>query len=412
MQLKKSNKSKQKFIKNALSIATSTMLASISHTVMAESDWEVDSAVLFYSETDRVSVIEPVVSVRKEISDDEFLGMRVVVDSLTGSSANGAISTSSAQTFTTPSGSSYTAAANETPLDPSFHDTRVALNGSWEKPLSKTIKGIFSVNASSEYDYDSYGVVANISWDFNNRNTTLLTGLSYNIDSVNPVGGAPTGLNAMSASKTTQGSNLDKTVTDILLGVTQVISRDTLMQFNYSYGMDDGYLTDPYKILSVLDSGGNLRGTDPYLYEKRPTTRARNALYWKVAHQFTDDVLHFSYRYYWDDWGLDSNTLDVRYRYELGGGHYIQPHLRYYQQNKVDFYHYNLTDGSIPTYASADYRLSEMTTTTFGIKYGIEMDNGHEFSTRLETMNQSMGGDNKGPDVDALILQLSYSFDF
>jgi len=408
-------KNKHKFIKGALTLATSTMLASVVQTGNAATDpeWEVDSAILYYSEPDRVTVVEPVVSVRKKISDDEYIGLRVVVDSLTGSSANGAIATDSAQTFTTPSGSgNYTSTAGQTPLDPSFHDTRIALNGSWETALNKTIKGIFSVNASSEYDYDSYGVAANISWDFNNRNTTLLTGLAYNSDTVKPVGGAPTGLNAMSASKTTQGSNLSKTVTDIFFGVTQVVNRNTLMQLNFSYGQDDGYLTDPYKILSVLDNNGNLRGTDPYLYEKRPTTRTRNAIFWQTVHQFSEDVVHFSYRYYWDDWGLNSNTIDARYRYELGGGHYLQPHLRYYQQNKADFYHYNLTDANIPEFASADYRLGDMTTTTFGLKYGLEIDDSQEFSARIESMNQAMGGDNKGPDVDAIILQLSYSLKF
>lgn len=409
------NKNKPKYVRSALTLATSTMLASVSPVSHAGSDskWEVDSAILFYSETDRVTVVEPVVKVRKEIGEDEYVGFRVVIDSLTGSSANGAISTNSAQTFTSPSGSSYTAAAGETPLDPSFHDTRIALNGDWETPLSKTVKGIFSVNASSEYDYESYGIGANISWDFNNHNTTLVTGLAYNNDTVNPVNGAPTGLNAMSATKTTQGSNLDKTVTDILFGATQVISRNTIMQFNYSHGEDDGYLTDPYKILSVLDNSGNLiSGSGKYLYEKRPTTRSRDAIYIKAVHQFSEDILHLSYRYYSDDWGIDSNTIDARYRYELGGGHYLQPHVRYYQQNKADFYHYNLVDGSIPQFASADYRLGDMTTTTFGIKYGVELDKDQEFTARLESMTQAMGGTNQGPDVDAIILQLGYSFKF
>ena len=219
----------------------------------------------------------------------------------------------------------------------------------------------------------------------------------------------------MSGTKSTQGSNLSKTVADVLFGVTQVISRNTLMQLNYSFGQDDGYLTDPYKILSVVDNTGTLLdgiGNDPYLYEKRPTTRARNAINWQTVHPFTEDVLHFSYRYYWDDWGISSNTIDTRYRYELGGGHYLQPHVRYYQQDKADFYHYNLVDGNIPQFASADYRLSDMTTTTFGIKYGLEIDDSQEFSARLESMTQSMSGENKGPDVEAIIFQLSYSLKF
>lgn len=410
MQLKK-----KKFVRNALTIATSTMLAgaaSTAHATGPNDDWEIDSALLYYSETDRVTAVEPVISVRKSIGEDEYVTMRLVADSLSGASANGAIALNQAQSITSPSGTSYTTAAGETPLDSTFRDTRGAINGTWEKPLSKTIKGIFSANFSSEFDYESIGIGATFNWDFNNRNTTLITGFAYNNDTVKPVGGAPTGLTPVVANKTTIGSNLSKTVSDILLGVTQVINRSTIMQFNYSYGQDDGYITDPYKILTVLDSNGSLSATTPYLYEKRPTTRSRNALFWKIAHQFTDDVLHFSYRYYWDDWGLNSNTFDTRYRYELGGGHYLQPHIRYYQQNKADFYNYNLVENNTPQYASADYRLGDMTTTTFGVKYGVEFDSESEFSVRLESMTQAMKGENLGPNVDAVILQFSYSLNF
>ena len=58
------------------------MLASVSPVSHAASDskWEVDSAILFYSETDRVTAVEPVVKVRKEIGQDEYVGFRVVID--------------------------------------------------------------------------------------------------------------------------------------------------------------------------------------------------------------------------------------------------------------------------------------------------------------------------------------------
>ncbi|MDX1824803.1 MAG: DUF3570 domain-containing protein, partial [Thiohalomonadales bacterium] len=365
MQLKK-----PKSIRNALAVATCSMLSGVSHHAAAESTpWEIDSALLYYGESDpynsRITVVEPVIRARKEIATDEYLTFRLVLDSLTGASANGAIPQATPQTFTSPSGDgTYTTAANQTPLDPTFHDTRGAINAEWELPLSRLTKGIFSANFSQEYDYTSMGLAATLSRDFNNRNTTLAGGLSYNADTVRPVGDAPEGLTPMPTTTTVQkatiGSDLSKNVADLLLGVTQVINRNTLMQLNFTYGMDDGYLTDPYKILSVVDNSGTLVGPDPYLYEKRPDSRTRQALYWKTVHQFNEDVIYFSYRYYWDDWGIASHTLDLKYRSELGGGHYLEPHLRYYTQSKADFYHYAVLDGSTPDYVSADYRLADL----------------------------------------------------
>ena len=44
-----------------------------------------------------------------------------------------------------------------------------------------------------------------------------------------------------------------RTSTDALVGVTQILSRRSLVELSYSYGKSDGYLTDPYKLLSVVD---------------------------------------------------------------------------------------------------------------------------------------------------------------
>ncbi len=69
-------------------------------------------------------------------------------------------------------------------------------------------------------------------------------------------------------------------------------------------------------------------------------------------------------------------------------------------------------DGAIPEYASADYRLADLSTTTLGLKYGMELDDGAEFSVRAEMMKQQSEGDAPFPDVDAVILQFNYSFLF
>jgi hypothetical protein len=418
MQLKR----KPKKIKSALALATTTMLVSTSGIANAEptdKTWEVESAILYYSEKDRVTAIEPVVTLRKKIDEEEFIGMRLVFDSLTGSSPNGATKQSFPQSFSRVSGNEvYKTPANQTPTDPNFRESRAALSFDWEKPMSKTSKGIYSFNFSKEIDYTSVGLGATFSWDTNQRLRTWTAGVSYSMDTVDPLGGVTKPFSTVpttsAGKKETIGDTEDKTVADILFGLTQIVSRHTLMQFNINYGIDDGYLTDPYKLLSVYDSNGDLVGTPPtdftYLYEKRPDSRTRQAVYWKTVYTPGQDVVNFSYRYYWDNWGISSHTLDGRYRFEIGGGHYIEPHLRYYLQDKADFYHYNLVEGNTPAYASADYRLADMSTTTFGFKYGLEITKSTEFNIRIEQMTQqSENGDAPFDDVEAIIFQIGYS---
>ena len=101
------------------------------------------------------------------------------------------------------------------------------------------------------------------------------------------------------------------------------------------------------------------------------------------------------------------------------GHHYIEPHVRYYTQTAADFYHTSLIDGQTYNYASADYRLADLTTTTLGIKYGIGKDS--EFSIRAEHMVQSaepsqvignQSAQDLVPDVDANMLTLNYILQF
>ena len=445
--------SNAKRIRESLALATCSLLATSPQTSTAEeyqAPWEIDSSILYYSEKDRVSAIKPVLALRKEIRDDEFLRFQLVADSLTGASPNGAVPTDTAQTFTSPSGeSTYTSPANEIPLDDSFSDLRLAIGVNWDKPLTDTLKGIFGFNFSTEGDYTSLGLSSTFSKEINRKQTTLTIGVSANMDKVNPQGGKPTGLDTMATAlfpgPPATGDDEDddgdddgffgeffkgesKNVGELLFGVTQIINRFTLTQVNYSIGKSDGYLNDPYKILSVLenDGSGDLRTTNsPYVYEKRPNSRTYQSVFWKGVHQLAnEDVINISYRYFWDDWDITSHTVDLRYRWEIGGGHYLQPHVRYYQQTAASFYRQTLIDGEELTldYASADYRLGNFTTQTLGLKYGIFFDNGAEINFRVETMQQrgetessdaigKLQNINLYPDMDASIIQAGVSLD-
>ncbi|MEJ2179323.1 MAG: DUF3570 domain-containing protein [Gammaproteobacteria bacterium] len=424
MQLKKDHT-----IRTALATATCTLLGTQAEEAVAfgtDAPWEYDSALLYYSEKDRVTAIEPVVTARKEMADGEYLNFRIVIDSLTGASANGAVPMAFAQTFSTPSGDgTYTTPANETPLDPSFKDTRVALTADWEKPINRNWTGLYGAYASREYDYTSVGGSASFSLDTEDRNRTYTAGVSASYDLIEPVGGVPVSLSPMPVpgNKQTTGANDTKTAVDLLFGVTQVLDRKSLLQVNYTLSSNNGYMTDPYKILSVVDSGGVIVNTNPYLYENRPDNRLSQSLYAKYVHQFNEDVIYLSYRYFWDDWDITAHTIDLRYRYELGGGHYLQPHARYSIQSKANFYNAYLLDTDVATTqtASADYRLGDMTTTTLGLLYGLVFTEKSEFTIRAEVMQQSgdepykFGAlDNQilFPDVDAIIFQAGYSFHF
>ncbi len=428
-----------KSIKTQMGLATCTLLQVTTASAQVEqTEWDVESGILIYSESDgRVSAVEPAIYAGRELSDDERIDLRLVVDVLTGASPNGAHAAPVAQTFTTPSGkSSYTTRAGETPLDDTFRDRRVSFGADWELGLDRFSRITWGTNLSKEFDYLSLGLSATYARDINNRNTTLTTAVAFNNDVIEPEGDIPTEFLPMVAegsSRNREGADDDKTITDFMFGVTQVISRQTIMQLNLGFGQTNGYQNDPFKIVTVIDPATGLPATSsffdtaatgnlPYVYERRPDGRDRTVLFFKTVHHFDEDVINFSYRFYDDDWGINSNTFDLRYRYELGES-YIQPHLRFYSQDAADFYTHNLLLGSDVDpitgvvsldYASTDYRLAKSKTVTIGLKYGIPLANDSEFSIRGEVIRQSVDDGSvpfveQTPDLDAIIIQINYS---
>ena len=413
---------KQKKIAGLLSVATCSLLCT---SVQAEEgEWDVDSAILYYAEdNDRVQAIEPVISGRKDLGDEEAVSFKLVIDSLTGASATGAVPSTQVQTFTTASGNgTYAVAPNETPLDPEFKDTRVAYSMNWEKPIDRNNRRNYGFNVSREYDFTS--ISANALWqhDANQKNTTYSYGANLEFDQIDPVGGVPDPLTSMNDQN--KGSSSDsRNIIDLLFGVTQVIDRSSLFQINLSLSEANGYMTDPYKLVSVVDS---ISGEPiDQLFENRPDSRSRQSLYGKYKKSMSnDDVFTASYRYMTDDWGIDSNTFDFTYRLKFNDGYFLQPRLRFYDQSAADFYTYFLVDGDpVPDEASADYRLGEMETTTVGIKFGREYNRQHSWSVRLEQYVQTgesspseaigqLRNQDLYPDVTATIAQFSYSFVF
>jgi hypothetical protein len=413
---------KRKKIAGLLSVATCSLLCTPAQADKGE--WDVDSAILYYAEDDdRVQAIEPVISATKDLGDEESVSLKLVIDSLTGSSPNGAVPSTQVQTYIKPSGNgTYDVAPNETPLDPTFKDTRVAYSMNWEKPYDRNNRRNYGFNISKEYDFTS--ISANALWqhDTNQKNTTWSYGFNIEFDEIEPVGDVPDPLTSMYDQNKGDSSD-SRNIIDLLFGVTQVIDRSSLFQVNLTLSESDGYMTDPYKIVSLVDDVSG----EPVdqLYENRPDSRSRQGLYGKYKKTLPNsDIFTASYRYMTDDWGVDSNTFDFNYRFKFSNGYYLQPRLRFYDQTEADFYSYFLVDGDpLPGEVSSDYRLGEMEATTIGIKFGREVDRQHSWSVRLEQYEQTgesspseavgqLGDQDLYPDVTATIVQLSYSFIF
>ncbi len=399
--------------------------------------WDFESGFLYYGENaGRVQDASANVLATRRFTDDRSLTLGLTVDALTGATPNGALRAGTVQTFTRPSGNAaYSTAPGDLPLDDTFRDTRVALTAAWTQTLGRLNSLTIGFSGSNEFDYRHLGVNGRFAHDFNARNTTVSAGLAFASDEIDPVGGTPLELSPMLdvGDLTNRRGAETKDTLDWMLGITQIISRNTVVQLNYSFSDVSGYLTDPYKVLSVVDplSGITVPRTPTpdtegpsheFLFESRPDTHTKHSLYGELRHYMNGKILGASYRYMTDDWDIDSHTLDARLRWPLKSNNYLEPHLRYYTQTEANFYATSLPDGEpLPAYASSDYRLGRFDAITAGLKYGWTTSGGNDMSIRIELYQQRgdvpdgllFGSQEAGdayPDLDAVIAQFGFRF--
>lgn len=391
-------------------------------------DWSVDSALAYYHEDGRIQAVEPVVDVAKVFADGQALNFNVTFDALSGASPNGALTSHTAQTFASPSGKMqhrYTTAPGELPVDPDYEDDRIAVSGNWTVPFTRVDQVSLGAKVSGEDDFFSATLNASIAHDFNEKNTTLSFGVYNEFDSIHPVGNAPVAGSDYALGEKQSGGKTKDGI-GALLGVTQVMTRNWLSEFNVSIDRFHGYLNDPYKFTSIIDGAG---GTAGYEYEKRPDQRLRKSAYWENRVAWSSQVsTALSLRYMRDDWGVHSDTAQLHFRWTFPDrSRYLEPTLRWYRQTAAEFYAPFILTTEVTTTGdqSSDSRLGAFRALTYGVKYaqklpGLGSRPESEISIRAEYYQQTfedrvpvplgLQGLDLYPGLKAVLVQVGWRF--
>ncbi len=231
----------------------------------------------------------------------------------------------------------------------------------------------FEFGYSDEPDYLSRSYALNLSKGFAEDTLSLYSGLSFTDDEVDSgvPGGPGLGIQA-------------KRTTEVMFGIHRILDPKTTLSLNLTYGRPDGYLSDPYKQIGrteTLFPGDPIRERQEfYLYpENRPAGRETFVAYLEAVRYLErlDASVESSYRYFSDDAGLKGHTLELQWFQRMGEKFVLRPLFRHYLQGACDFYRTTLDgsginpstqpDGSFPYY-SADYRLSRLRSSTYGLK--------------------------------------------
>jgi hypothetical protein len=368
------------------------------------------------------------------MKNDFMLNLRLSYDALTGATPTGASPSKYPQTITRASGGqTVTVPAGAFPVDDNFKDARFAGEAAISHPLGRSTAWSAGAHVSSEQDYKSVGLNVGLSQDFNKKNTSFGISAAYARDIVSPVGGfyepyadVNADLDESRDARLARFEGRPKKVYDFIFSWTQVLNRETVFRANFSTGKSSGYLTDPYKIISVVLPADSSDPGEPVqnLYEQRPGERNRNAAFAELRRYMFGTSVALSYRYFWDDWDVISHSTDISVRLNFDKTGTFTPRVRWYHQTSASFYTPFLIQGQpLPLYASSDSRLAQFDAFTYGLGYSVPVNAKSRLNISAEYYLQR--GDispppelrssityDLFPKLDVVMIRIGYTHDF
>ncbi len=258
---------------------------------------------------------------------------------------------------------------------------------------------------SKEYDYNSIGFGGGFSQLFNNKNTELGINANVFLDDwklIYPVElriieGDVVGITSLFGDPITGGrylsdftsfSSTDRHSYSLSFSVSQTISKYVQAAIFFDVVQQEGLLSTPFQRVYFSDRAdyfyGDASGINNYAnpdnrnlfhladdVERLPSSRTK--LPWGMRiHAYLSETfsLRTFYRYFSDDWGIYSNTVQVELPVRLGTQFSITPTFRYYDQTAANYFKPYNQHLSSQSYYTSDYDLSSFTSHQFGIGLG------------------------------------------
>ena len=307
---------------------------------------EVGFTLLGYKERGLMKVTEPIVWAKGTVAQVWDVQVSGLLDIVSGASPEG-ISNLGGKPVQTITGASVADHRKQADVKVARHlgDLTVGASGAW----------------SSEEDYFSRAFGVNATYDLDQKNTTLAAGFARSGDIV-----------GSSDDPSIHGPRVTR---EYLVGITQVLSRAAAVQSTLTRSRGRGWYNDPYRYTLTAYPA---IGQDPVFYrDKRPPYRDSWSWLNRYRRHFSgvEGTLQAEYRYYRDDWGIRSHTIEVGWQQALSERFAVRPALRYYTQSAARFYA-PLVPVVLPEELSSDQRLAAFGGVSPSLKLLARFDSG------------------------------------
>lgn len=306
---------------------------------------------------------------------------------------------------------SYTSASSDK-IDPntvtsaSYQDVRVypSLNYSYENEEKNYILS-GGLSFSGEFDYTSIGGsfgFTKISKDKNREFTAK--GMAF-FDTWKVI--LPIELrNAPSDKDANHGDMKPRTSYNLGLTLSQVINRNFQMAFLTDIGYQQGLLATKFNRVYFNDALATVKS------EKLPDTRFKLPVGVRANYFLGDNiVLRSFYRYYWDNWNVNSHTISFEPSYKLSAFSSISVPYRFYTQTAAKYFQPIYLHGLEEEFYTSDYDLSKFSSHMIGLGYKItDADKGIFHVKRINSLELRYGFYTRDNGLDSHIITLAMKF--
>lgn len=323
--------------------------------------------------------------------------------------------------------SAYTSASssNINPFDKGFADPFIAASGASRDDTWYNITGNYShssedrnsiwtanLSYSTEYDYNSLGFGGSYTRLFNEKNTELGFRGTVFLDKwsliypyeLRPFAPGGRGLDDFLFTENTITGNPNYNPDFTVLteekrnsysfgaSLSQILTKNIQGTFLTDLVLQQGLLSTPFQRVYFSDVADsfidNFHLADDI--ERLPDSRFKVALGGRLNFFINEYlVVRSYYRYYFDDWGINSNTVSIEVPIKIARKFTVYPSYRFYNQQAADYFApYNEHLSSSPFYTS-DYDLSKYNANQvgFGINYTNIIMKQHKLKFGLKSVD-------------------------
>lgn len=287
---------------------------------------------------------------------------------------------------------------------------------------------IWSAKASfaTEYDYLSFGFGGSYTMLFNEKNTEVSINANVFLDSWDllypvefrddfeidayQITGNPdynpvfTGFDSGQRNSYSAGLTVSQILSKKLQGL---ISLDVVRQ--------DGLLSTPFQRVYFADFDetyiDNFALADDV--EQLPDTRNKIAVGANLNYYINEYLtLRTYYRYYTDDWGIDSHTAKMELPIKLYGKFTVYPSYRFYTQTQADYFAPYNEHFSTDTYYTSDYDLSAFDANQYGLglRYTDIFTKSHLWKFALKSIDLEYSKYDRNTSFSANLIAFSFKF--